>query len=171
MRLAFALVLLLILTGCGGGSASRSGNPNRPNGGVSDAAGTVKLTLDAEEQGGEWRVNLRAPQATDLYQVAGTLTFDALKYEVVAVEAGGGLGQPEDSYFVGRETEPGRVAFAYTKRYHGSGVSGDTWLVSLRVRPTGKFNAADFKLLQGERQLTARDSRKRRMTVTVGGAK
>src|SRR5688572_28815146 len=133
MRLAFCIFFLLILTACGKGAAPRQqGSGDAPPEGT---AGSVRLVLDAEQDGSQWRVNLRAPGARDLYQVGGTLAFDPLKYDVVAVEAGGGLGQPDSSYFAGQETEPGRVSFAYTRRYWGEGASGDLWLVSLRVRP------------------------------------
>ncbi len=172
MRIALILLVLLILAGCGGGSSSRA-NPGEQqnNNGASDAAGSVKLTLDAVQEGNVWRINLRAPRASDLYQVAGTLAFDTLKYDVVAVEAGGGLGTPENSYFAGQETSPGRVAFAYTRRYYGAGVSGDTWLVSLRVSPSATFSLSDFTLLQGDGAVLCRDSQKRKLAVSVGGAK
>jgi hypothetical protein len=62
------------------------------------------------------------------------------------------------------------VAFAYTKRFWGPGADGDVWLVSLRVRPNGTFNAADFSLLK-DAKLLARDSKKRKIEVTAGGAK
>src|SRR4051812_11195913 len=126
MRFAGFIILLVLLAGCGGGHRAPSGSSQTPAPGGSGNsptpnadAGSVRLVLDAKPDGGEWRVNLRAPGASDLYQVGGTLAFDTTKYQVVAVEAGGGLGQPDTSYFVGQETEPGRVAFAYTKRYWG----------------------------------------------------
>lgn len=178
MRFALILSILVLLASCGGGhrtvrggqqdllpGSNRAGQP-APN----PDAGSVKLTLTSEQDGSDWRVNLMAPSASDLYQVGGTLTFDSTRYEVVAVEAGGGLGQPEDSYFVGQETSPGRVSFAYTKRFYGAGNSGKLWLLSLRVHPKGSFSAADFKLDQNQK-LLARDSRKRVMKVEVGGAK
>ena len=177
MRIGLIIFLLLLLASCGGGHrAARGGQqdqlPGNSTGGQPAAdpnAGNVHLTLTAEQDGSDWRINLIAPSASDLYQIGGTLAFDSSKYEVVAVEAGGGLGQPENSYFVGKETSPGRVAFAYTKRFYGAGSSGKLWLVSLRVHPRSTFNAADFKLDENQK-LMARDSKKRVMRVEVGGA-
>ena len=176
MRLGLLISLLLLLASCGGGQRVRSGQQDQLPGQApgypqpNPDAGSVHLTLTADDEGGQWRVNLVAPSASDLYQVGGTLAFDSSKYSVVAVEAGGGLGQPADSYFVGQETSPGRVAFAYTKRYWGNGASGKLWLVSLRVKPTGTFSLADFKL-DPDAKLLARDSKKRVMQVVAGGAK
>lgn len=166
MRLAFPVLILLLIAGCGKGAGAPRQQGSQPAG---DSAGSVRLTLTAEEAAGEWRVNLHAPGASDLYQVAGTLAFDPLKYDVVAVEAGGGLGQPDRSYFAGQETAPGRVAFAYTQRYWGEGSRGDLWLVSLRVRPRGEFRLGDFTL-DRESRLLARDSKKRALQVEAGGA-
>jgi hypothetical protein len=173
MRIVLLLAVALLLAACGGGSGSRT---NQNNGAVppvadapgGDAAGRVTLALSAARDGELWRVNLKAPQATDLYQVGGTLAFDGGKYEVESIEAGGGLGQPATSYFIGQETAPGRVDFAYTRRFFGPGASGSVWLVSLRVRPTGQFRLSDFRLDEQAR-LLARDSKKQSLTVTVGG--
>jgi hypothetical protein len=178
MRCALIVSILLLLASCGGGRHSvRGGAPEQPGGGIqaggqppaNPEAGSVRVSLSAEQDGSDWRVNLIAPDASDLYQIGGTLAFDSTKYEVLTVEAGGGLGQPENSYFVGRETSPGRVAFAYTKRFYGAGASGKLWLVSLRVHPKGSFSAADFKLDENQK-LMARDSKKRVMHVEAGSA-
>src|SRR5688500_16125138 len=137
------LTLLLVLAGCGGGgSRARGGQPAAP-GTVQQpgqpqadpAAGSLRVSLTAEQEGSDWRVNLIAPAASDLYQIGGTLAFDSAKYEIVTIEARGGLGQPGDSYFVGKESAPGKVSFAYTKRYWGNGAIGKLSLVTLRVRP------------------------------------
>jgi hypothetical protein len=177
MRLGLFISLLLLLASCGGHGGTRGAGQQNPPGGLQTGqptpnpdAGSVRVTLDAQQDGGEWRVNLMAPSASDLYQIGGTLAFDSSKYSVVGVEAGGGLGQSDNSYFVGQETSPGRVAFAYTKRFWGAGASGKLWLVSLRVRPTGSFSLADFKLDENQK-LLARDSKKRVMKVEIGGAK
>jgi hypothetical protein len=176
MRLALIVSLLLILASCGGGgSRPRTGQPDAPAGGVQQpgqpqpdpAAGSLRVTLTSEQDGNDWRVTLTAPSASDLYQIGGTLAFDSAKYEVVSIEAGGGLGQPGDSYFVGKESSPGKVGFAYTKRYWGSGASGKLALVSLRVRPVGAFSLTDFKL-DPAAKLLARDSQRRVMRVDGG---
>jgi hypothetical protein len=178
MRLGLIVSLLLLLASCGGGHAApRGGQQDQlPGSGATGGqptpnpdAGSVRVTLTADQDGSDWRVNLIAPSASDLYQIGGTIAFDSSKYAVVAVEAGGGLGQPDNSYFVGKETSPGRVAFAYTKRFYGAGANGKLWLVSLRVHPKGSFSAADFKL-DPEQKLMARDSKKRVMRIDAGGA-
>lgn len=175
MRYALIVSLLLVLASCGGGSRPRGGQqdqppvtqqPGQPQ--PDPAAGSLRVSLAAEQDGNDWRINLIAPSATDLYQIGGTLAFDSAKYELITIEAGGGLGQPNDSYFVGKETAPGRIGFAYTKRYWGSGANGKLNLVTLRVRPTGGvFSLADFRLDPNAR-LMARDSKKRVMRVEGG---
>jgi hypothetical protein len=167
MRVALPVLIFLLVSACGKGVGTPRQQGSQPGDGT---AGTVRLTLTSEEVEGEYRVNLQAPGASDLYQVAGTLTFDPLKYEVVAIEAGGGLGQPDSSYFAGQETAPGRAVFAYTRRFWGEGADGDLWLVSLRVRPRGAFRLADFAV-DRESRLLARDSKKRELEVETGGAK
>jgi hypothetical protein len=174
MRLGLIVSLLLLLVSCGGGrSAPRSGDQNPPPGNpqapvdLGPTAGSVHVALNATQDGNEWRVELVAPDASDLYQIGGTLAFDGAKYEVIAVEAGGGLGQPDTSYFVGQQTAPGRVDFAYTKRFFGEGSSGKLSLVHLRVRPTGRFELSDFRLDRA-RRLLARDSRRRLYEVREG---
>jgi hypothetical protein len=126
------------------------------------------LELSAVKEGANYRVNLHARGATDLYQLAGSLQFDGGRYRVINIEAGGGLGGPEDAYFIGRETRPGNVDFAYTRRAYGAGASGDPWLLSLVVEPqAGELRLGDFSLDETARRLLVRDSHKRALPVQL----
>lgn len=152
----FALLLLILLAGCRGGSKSAiTDAPDAPN---NSASGPVALSLDAVEQDGTWRVTLTAT-GKDIYQAAGTLLCSEDSYNVLSIEAGGGLGGPRDCYFVGKETEPGKIDFAYTKRFHGSGVNGEAALLSIVVEPHSGFSLGDFTLA-AEPELLIRDSAK-----------
>lgn len=113
------------------------------------------------------RLMLAARDATDLYQVAGTLSYDPARYDLLNVEAGGGLGGPEDCYFVGGETVQGRVAFAYTKRWHGAGAQGSVNLLSVVIAPRRAFSLADFSVDTGPGQLLLRNSAKQAFAPTV----
>jgi hypothetical protein len=167
-RLILIFSLFLLLAGCAGGSSAgpRGGQDSAP---VIPAAGTLLLDFVTEQVGDEVTVELRAPSAVDLYQVAGTLQFDPLRYEFVAVEAGGGLGQPGEALFVGQESQPGRVDFAYTQRWQGPGRNGLLRLLRLRVRATGQFDRADFSLDLRPDKLRARDSRRRDLAARLEG--
>ena len=110
-----------------------------------------------------------AKGATDLYQAAGRVEFPTGQYQVLAVQAGGGLGGPQECYFVGKETDPGQVDFAYTKKFYGPGVDGDAMLVSLVVVPLGQFAQADFSLA-GQPGVVVRNSEKQAIEI-AGGVK
>ena len=165
MRRILALVALLALAGCrGGGFLPAHSDQDSPSG---STAGKLSLSLDARQQGGDYRLLLAAPSAEDLYQVAGTLLYDPQRYEVVAVESGGGLGDPTQSYFVSGETEQGRLRFAYTKRFWGEGASGPVSLMAIRVRPLSAFRLGDFQLDQRSGMLRVRNSRRDSFSVSV----
>jgi hypothetical protein len=167
--------LLLALVGCGGGDsdAIRAGGPNSQPVGASEQ-GDAAIELSTVKEGVNHRVNLHARGALDIYQIAGTLSFDGGRYSVVGIEAGGGLGGPEDAIFLCAESAPGRLDFAYTKRAYGPGVSGDAWLLSVLVEPqAGAFSLGDFSLAEGPGKLLVRDGRKQALSVSVarGGVK
>lgn len=178
MRLRSILISasLLALLGCGGGANSPAGAPGagQLNAPSSGAPGSAALDLSAQREGASYRVNLYAQGASDLYQIAGTLSFDGGRYRVLTVEAGGGLGSPEEAVFLGTESAPGQVDFAYTKRAYGAGYSGDLWLLSVIVEPqAGDFSLGDFSLDQQPGKLLLRDSKKQALSVSLtrGGVK
>jgi hypothetical protein len=165
MTRIFALAMLLLLVSCGGGF-----NGARPGPGGKQSAGELALRLSASESGGTVKVVLSAPAAADLYQLAGTLLYDADKYSILAVEAGGGLGNPEESYFFSSEQTPGKLGFAYTKRMWGAGANGACQLLVLRAEAKGAFSPADFKLDTRAGQLRARNSAKVEFSANCGAA-
>lgn len=146
-------------------------NPHTPAGNGATAAGEagdIRLALSAQPEGGDYRLILAAPNAADLYQVGGTLVYDPQRYSIVRVEAGGGLGDPQTSYFFDGEQAPGRHGFAYTKRYAEAGASGPVSLLHFIVHPLGsRFNLDDFTLATRELPLKARDSKKHDFRVTL----
>jgi hypothetical protein len=170
MRRLLAICLLLLISSCGGGGSQRAGSPAVSNGeqpSPGRTAGALKLQLDAVPDGARWRVNLTAPQAADLYQIAGTLEYDQQGLRIVNIEAGGGLGGPEDAYFLSSTDEPGRIDFAYTMRLYGPGASGSVNLVSFVVESAGGANLSAvqlesaFTLPSSPVALRARDSQRR----------
>jgi hypothetical protein len=169
MRRIAALLGLLLLAACqGGGGTAPTLTPTAPDQ-VGEPPNPLQLEITAAEAGDLWRVTLQAPQAQDLYQLAGTLVYDPALYTVATVEAGGGLGGPEESYFVWGERAPGRIDFAYTRRYYGTGASGPAALLSVRVNPIAEFALTDFTLDTSADALLARDSLKRVLEVNLDG--
>jgi len=169
MRKLLTLLTLLLLAGCGGsggGSATLVPLPaGQPQPEVQAPAG-LTLALTAEPDGADQRVVLTAESAADLYQLAGSLEFDAGRYQLVEAVSGGGLGAAADSYFVCEPTLPGRLDFAYTRRYYGPGASGDVRLLEVLVSPVGTFSLGDFALSDEPDALLARDSARQRIAVT-----
>ena len=172
MRNSIWIVVTLCLAACAAGCRGNSAAVNLPASGGSNPAGgqanTVRLTLDAKQEAGDYRLILSAPNASDLYQLAGTLVYDPQRYTLQRVEAGGGLGGPEASYLFDGEHTAGRHAFAYTKRYAGPGANGAVSLLHFIVVPLqGKFKLDDFKLDTTAGQLKVRDSKKHDFSVSV----
>lgn len=170
--LTVVLCSLLLLAGCGGKSstpaASGPGNGPAVTPVPAGEAGSVQLKLSAAQEGGNWRLILSAPEAADLYQLAGTLLYDPARYAIRRVEAGGGLGDPRESYFLDSEARPGERGFAYTRRYAGPGASGNTSLIHFIIEPvSGRFDLADFTLSTAEMPLKVRDSKKHDFSVSI----
>jgi hypothetical protein len=170
MRRLLALVPVLFMCACGGGSA-RLGSGNAPEA-AGQSGGRAALNISARVEGSMWRVDLMAEDAADLYQIAGTLDIDTAVCSVKLVEAGGGLGGPESAWFVGETDAGSRLDFAYTKRFHGPGASGDLRLLSVVVETTRSgLQPADleraFTLRQGAGELRVRDSERRNMSPEV----
>ena len=166
--IAAALLAVLLFVACGGGG----GNEQAPGNVVTQDQLRSTLDLDLSSQAmsdGSYRLLLHGRQAHDLYQIGGTLRFDPVLYSIELVEAGGGLGGPEDSYFVDGQTVPGRLDFAYTKRWYGEGVSGDPLLLSVRVRPLAAFNEQDFSIDTSPGALRVRDSQKQNLQFSCDG--
>lgn len=170
------VLFLLLLMGCGGGGsvpgAQQLDQPLPVNNQPADSD-QARLVLDAEALGnGEWSLMLRASQASDLYQIAGTLQFDPNAYELLSVEAGGGLGDPSEAYFVNSGGRNGELDFAYTSRYYGRINSGDLNLLRLKLRPTTEFSLADFSLPLETDSLLIRNSGKQLLepSLSRGGA-
>ncbi|MCB1186855.1 hypothetical protein KDL29_06770 [bacterium] len=164
---------LLTLLGCGGGGADRGGNADLSPGGNAPLPGSVdersvSLLLEATPiQGDEWSLMLSAEDATDIYQLAGSVLFDPTMYEITSVEAGGGLGGPEDAYFVNSSADEGKLDFGYTSRWFGRVNSGDLNLLRLRVRALGDFSLGDFSLPLEPDSLRVRDSQKRELEPSL----
>ncbi len=170
MRTLFLSCFLFVLAGCAGGQLHSRLEPGAPAGtgaGQAVTAGAVRLGLSASAEGGQYRVMLSAPQAGDVYQIAGTLKYNAARYTLTATEAGGSLGGPEAAYFVAGETAPGQIAFAYTKRQYGPGASGSLNLLSVRVTPRSGFSLGDFSLDTAPGRLLVRNSKKQAFAVTL----
>ncbi|MCB1217605.1 hypothetical protein KDL44_09435 [bacterium] len=163
---------LLLLLGCGGSGSGDSGNTPLPAGntapGADNADRSISLVLEATPlTGDEWSLMLSADDAADLYQLAGSLQFDPLRYEVLSTEAGGGLGGPEEAYFLSSGEDSGTLDFAYTSRYWGRLNSGDLNLLRLRLRALDGFSLADFSLPLETDVLRLRDSRKRELEPSL----
>ncbi|MCC7478587.1 hypothetical protein IT575_09035 [bacterium] len=165
---ALCALTLLLLCSCGGNGAKApaSGTQGNAGGNQSPPAREIALSLSARPEGQNWRVTLAAPLARDLYQFAGSISYDNTRYEVLAAEAGGGLGDPSQALYVSGEPEPGRLDFAYTRRMAGPGMDGNLNLYSIVVRPLSNDPAdaaavaADFQLDLSPERIKARDSRR-----------
>ncbi len=166
------IIILLLLLGCGGGS-NAPGDQARlsPPAGQPDpaAAGPVRLLLSAEPiAAGEWSLMLSSEDTGDLYQIAGSIEFDPQAYEVLSAEAGGGLGGPDEAYFVNSGSTDGTLDFAYTSRFFGRLNSGNLNLLRLRVRPSGQFSLADFNLATDTDRIRLRDSARQDLEFSFG---
>ncbi len=165
---------LLFLAACGGAvKAPVSGKPADPGAPPASSA-QLELALNAVPSDSLWRVTLSAPTARDLYQIAGSISYDTSRYEIVRTEAGGGLGSPEDALYISGEPQPGKLDFAYTRRMAGPGVDGPTNLYSIIVRPldaAGSLSpgeiASDFELDLADSRLVARNSRKQNLRCSL----
>lgn len=157
MRRLLTLIGIVLLAGCRGGAGlDGPAAENNP--------GQLQLLLSAVQAGADWDLILSAHQASDLYQIAGALEFDATRYELLSSEAGGGLGGPDDSYFLAEQRQLGRLDFAYTMRFWGSGANGSLELLRLRVRAQNEMHLTDFELRTGPGELIARNGRKQQFT-------
>ncbi|MBN2081441.1 hypothetical protein JW859_04445 [bacterium] len=163
MKRLLTVLALILLAGCGGGGGAPIQLPD--DSGTAGEVGAVTLQLSARAEDGSWRVVLSAPNATDLYQLAGTLAFDPADYTVVDCRAGGGLGAPEECYFLSGEAIAGELDFAYTRRFHGAGASGDLCLLEVLVQPAAEFRLADFSLATGTEALKVRNSQRQLLRV------
>lgn len=158
--------VLLMLLGCGGGKDSTGTQlPFGPAAGDNpagiDADSTVRLVLDAENlSADEWSLMLRTQDAADLYQIAGSMLYPQDGYELLSVEAGGGLGGPDEAYFVNSESDSGKLDFAYTSRWYGRKNNGELNLLRLRIRAIDGFRLDDFELPQDSGMLRLRNSDK-----------
>ena len=158
-------IALVVLTGCAG-----SGQSSRlTEAGLEPTPGVLPLRLAAEADGDSVVVELNSPAACDLYQLAGGVSFDAAAYSFVSAEPGGAFGEDTESYFAAGETTPGQIDFAYTKRFHGPGVTGEAGLLRLEFEARGTFNAADFAIVTDPTAILARDSAKEPLEVQAGG--
>lgn len=173
---ALGAICLLILAACGGGTAKApaSGNQSAGPSAPADTQGELDLALQAQAEGTNWRITLSAPNATDLYQIAGSISYDTTRFSVVTAEAGGGLGGPVEALYVSGEPEPGRLDFAYTKRAAGPGFSGQLNLYSVVVQPLDGAAqlspaqvASEFRLELAEGRIRARDSRKQDLRCRI----
>jgi len=172
MRRFLAAILLILAVGCRSGTGTPIPEASSPGVGYTPPAtppSGLELQLNATAEQDSWRITLSAPSATDLYQLAGTLIYEPERYTLRSVEAGGGLGGPQDAYFVWGEHDHGRLDFAYTKRYYGAGFSGQVSLLSIRVNALDGFRLADFRLDTSTGKLLARDSAKRGFAVQLAG--
>lgn len=168
MRKLLTLFAMILLAGCGGGGqATLSPLPAGRPAPASNDARSLTLKLQAEDAGANRRVVLVATDAVDLYQLAGTLTYDSSRYQLVEAASAGGLGEPDDSYFMCQETEPGRLDFAYTRRFYGPGVTGEVPLLDVVVSPSAQFSLADFAIDDQPGELLARDSAKRELAIVT----
>ncbi len=162
--------LLFVACGGGGGSTGVSDRVNQPQISPDGDRGTLSLVLSSETAAdGNRRILLHGRNARDLYQIAASLRFDPVLYDIVLVEAGGGLGDPEQSYFLDSQSEPGKLDFAYTRRWYGDGVNGDPLLLSVKVRPLAAFNLSDFRIDNNTESIRVRDSRKHVLPCLVDG--
>jgi len=127
------------------------------------------LGISTYEYNGYPIVELTASGIDDLYKVAGTLNFPSGGYAVERIEAGGGLGGPGESFFFGKETSPGHIDFAYTKRYFGPGESGNLRILRIILGKTGQVVAGDFVLDNSPGKLMLRDSAKREINLAQAG--
>jgi hypothetical protein len=169
--LAAACIAVLLFVACGGGGQPSGVNADpQVDHSPDQLRSALDLDLSSEAlDNGIYRILLHGRHAKDLYQIGATLEFDPALYEIVLVEAGGGLGGPHESYFIDGLTKPGKLDFAYTRRWFGDGISGDPLLLSVKVRPLGKFNKQDFRIDTSAAAIRVRDSKKQEMPFTYKG--
>lgn len=169
MKRVFLAILVMLLASCGGGGGGPSTQQELFRQSPPTTSGEPTLEIIAVKSGNNWRVELFATNSTDLYQAAASISFPEDKYTVLLVSAGGGLGGPQTSLFAGKETSPGLVDFGYTRRFAGSGQSGDLRLASIKVVPLGEFNIQDFSLDTSEGNLVLRDSARNPLVFQLPG--
>lgn len=168
--IAVAFIAAVLFVACGGGQSSGINANRQVEPGQDQLRTALNLELSSEAlDNGSYRVYLYGRQARDLYQIAGSLLFDTGLYTVELVEAGGGLGGPDESYFVDGQSEAGRLDFAYTRRWFGDGISGDPLLLSVTFRPLGSFSEKDFSIDSSPGAIRVRDSHKQDLQFSCEG--
>jgi hypothetical protein len=151
-------IFLAWCTACGGGNGSQpdpSGADLPPPG---TDANTLALSEDFSTEGdvSKLTVTLTAESFIDLYQIAGTLAYDADSLELTGVSQGSFLGDPPEVIFFCRTDELGRIPFALTRRSISAGATGRGVLLRAQFRVL--TNRLPRRLVWMEEKLAVRDS-------------
>jgi hypothetical protein len=116
LRVAFAILVLLLLSSCGGGWLKNSLNHNSEGKGNAyilenqDPATGDIISLEQEDIGNTVEVRLRLKQSMDLSQVLYNLNYDASSYSPLKTEFTNALGSPKQAVSLVVTKTPGLVA-------------------------------------------------------------
>ncbi|MCD6282980.1 hypothetical protein J7J84_05185 [bacterium] len=162
-------IFLLLCTACGGAN----GNQPDPSGlelpPTSVDANKLALTEDFSTEGdaSKLTVTLTAESFFDLYQIAGTLAYDAESLELAGVSQGSFLGDPPEVIFFQRADDPGQIPFALTRRSISPGATGRGILLRAQFRVL--TNRLPAQLVWLEEELVVRDSLRHDIRVSRPG--
>jgi len=151
-------ISLLFCTACGGANGSQPDPSGLELPPTNVDADTLTLTEDFSTEGDESKltVTLAAESFFDLYQIAGTLAYDADSLELTGVSQGSFLGDPPEVIFFHRTEEPGQIPFTLTRRSISAGAIGRGILLRAQFRVL--TNRLPVRLVWLEDKLVVRDS-------------
>lgn len=166
---AVLAIFLFLCTACGGvnGSQPDPSGVELPQTNID--ANTLALTEDFSTEGdaSKLTVTLTAESFFDLYQIAGTLSYDADSLELTGVSQGSFLGDPPGVMFFQRTDEPGRIPFTLTRRSISAGAIGRGILLRAQFRVL--TNRLPVRLVWLEDELVVRDSLRHDIQVSRPG--
>lgn len=162
-------IFLLACTACGGANGSQPDVSGVEPLTFGVDANTLALTEDFSTEGdtSKLTVTLTAESFFDLYQIAGTLSYDAESLELTGVSQGSFLGDPPEVIFFHRTDDPGQIPFTLTRRSISLGATGRG--VLLRAQFKLLTNRLPVQLVWLEEELVVRDSLRHDIQVNRPG--
>ena len=162
-------IFLLACTACGGTNGSQPDPSGLEFPPTNLDANSLALTEDFSTEGdaSKLTVTLTAESFFDLYQIAGTLGYDADSLELTGVSQGSFLGDPPEVIFFLRTDDPGQIPFTLTRRSISAGAIGRGILLRAQFRVL--TNRLPVQLVWLEEELIVRDSLRHDIQVSRPG--
>jgi|GEM_PF-3465543 len=166
---AVTAIFLLLCAACGGANGSQPDPSGLEFPPTNLDANSLALTEDFSTEGdiSKLTVTLTAESFFDLYQIAGTLGYDADSLELTGVSQGSFLGDPPEVIFFLRTDGPGQIPWTLTRRSISAGATGRGVLLRAQFRVL--TNRLPVRLVWLEEKLVARDSLRHNIQVERPG--